>query len=381
MITYLPLKNATRDKHQLTFEEKNSLDKLSKMKKYLFFIAFFFLAFNGVAQHINDPNFAQAIRYDCPSCVDSANNLTADARKRNGLTISIHDISDLSGIEGFTSLTFLNCTNNNLTTLPDNLPPNLTYINVNFNKITNLKKIPNGVKQFNCSNNSLTVLPEIPISVLMLDCSNNKITTIPPLNNVHTLACTDNLITVLPTLPNTMQGLFCSYNKLKTLPNLPRPLIRLSCQYNLDLKCLPLLPDNLVYLDISKNIVCLPNIVKNLAVDVYVGLNAQSVNLPICNNLRPLPCDTFPQTIPKNPSILGLNTAKITIFPNPTEGGIKIKCQNCTLKKVSIFNTIGQLVLETQTALLDMTDLGSGMYIVRVETIEGNRVVEKIMKM
>lgn len=351
------------------------------MKKYLFFTAFFLLAFNGVAQHINDANFAQAIRYDCPRCIDSNNNLTDEAPKRTGLTISIHDISDLAGIEGFSGLTFLNCTNNNLTTLPDKLPSGLRSINVSYNKITYLKKIPEQVTQFHCSNNLLTALPEIPVSLLTLDCSYNKITVLPALNNVHTLVCTNNLLTVLPTLPNSMQGLMCAYNRLKTLPNLPKPLIRVSCEYNLDLKCLPRLPDNLVYLDISENIVCLPNVVKNLAVDVYVGLTAQSVNLPICNNLRPLPCDTFPQTIPKDSSILGVNTAKITIFPNPTEGGIKIKCQNCTLKKVSIFNTIGQLILETQTALLDMTDLGSGMYIVRVETIEGNRVVKKIMKM
>ena len=351
------------------------------MKKYLFFIVYCAFTFQGISQHIGDANFAQAIRYDCPTCVDSTNNLTDDARKLNTLAIAIHDISDLAGIEGFVALTFLDCSNNKLTALPDNLPLKLTYINVDYNKITRLKRIPSGVREFNCANNLLTVLPELPASLLSLDCSFNKISVLPPLNNLITLYCTNNLLTALPTLPNGIEGLICSYNQLKVLPTFPKSLVRVSCQYNLDLKCLPLLPNSLVYLDLSKNIVCLPNIIKNLHIEMYVGLNPQIVNLPICNNLRPPPCDTFPQTIPKDSSILGLNTAKITIFPNPTEGGIKIKCQNCTLKKVSVFNTVGQLVLETQTALLDMTDFGSGIYIVRVETIEGNRVVEKIMKM
>jgi hypothetical protein len=187
-------------------------------------------------------------------------------------------------------------------------------------------------------------------------------------------------LTALPILPSGLEGLVCSYNQLKVLPPLPKPLIRVSCQYNLDIKCLPFLPEGLVYLDISKNIVCLPNSVKNLAVDMYEGLTAKAVNLPICNTLRPPPCDTFPQTIPKDSTILGNKTPKIAVFPNPTEGGVKIKCQNCTIKKVVVFNVVGQLLMTTQTELLDFSGLGCGMYIVRVETVNGYTFVEKIMK-
>lgn len=351
------------------------------MKKYLLFVSFFTLYFQGISQHIADVNFVRGIRYQCETCIDSANNLTLDAQKLTHLTISILNISDLTGIDGFSSLTSLNCTNNNLTALPDKLPSKIQSLNVEHNKITHFKNLPNTLKQLDCSNNALTSLPELPFSLLMLDCSYNKIAVLPALNNLTSLFCTNNVLTVLPPLPSGLEGLVCSYNQLKVLPQLPKPLIRVSCQYNLDIKCLPFLPENLVYLDISKNIVCLPNIVKNLAVDMYEGITAKAVDLPICNALRPPPCDTFPQTIPKDSTILGDKTPKIAISPNPTEGAVKIKCENCTIKKVAVFNVVGQLLMETQTKLLDFSSLGCGMYIVVIETENGYTSVEKIIKL
>lgn len=351
------------------------------MKKYLLCIAYLSFCFQGISQHIADANFAQGIRYQCSSCIDAADNLTDNAQKLTGLTVSILNISDLTGIEGFSALSSLNCTNNNLTALPDKLPIGLKYLNVSYNKITQFKSLPAGLTRFYCIGNGLLALPELPISLQILDCSYNKITVLPQLKNLTTLFCTNNLLTDLPLLPDRLDGLVCSYNQLKTLPKLPKPLIRISVQYNPDLKCLPLLPEGLVYLDISKNIVCLPNVVKNLAVDIYEGFVPTAVNLPICNNLRPPPCDTFPQTLPKDSTNIVDKIVEITLFPNPTEGEVVIKCQNCTIKKISVFNVVGQLVFETQMALLDFSGLGCGLYIVRVETVNGATLVEKIMRM
>ena len=350
------------------------------MKKNFFLIGCLCFTFQLLSQHIGDANFAQAIRFDCPTCINSANDLTEDARKWNSLTIAIHDVSDLAGIEGFTSLTFLHCSNNNLTALPDNLPSRLVYINIAYNKITSLKNIPNGCKEFDCSNNKITVLPELPASLLALDCSFNKLTTLPQLKNLTSLYCTDNQLTALPTLPNGLEGLICSYNKITTVPDLPKPMIRLSCQYNLGIKCLPLLPEGLKYLDITKNIVCLPNVVKNLAVDVYEGLVPTSVNMPICSSLRPLPCDTFPQRVGRDTTIKK-SDAKITIFPNPTDDEVTIKCQNCTVKKITVFNAFGQIIMEVQANVLDFSTLASAMYIVRIEAENGYSILERVMKM
>ena len=351
------------------------------MKKYLLFLAYFSFIHQVTAQHIADPDFARGIRYQCFTCIDTASNLTEDARKQTNLSISILGIRDLAGIEGFSSLRSLNCTNNNLTALPDKLPSQLIYINISHNKIALLKNIPVGVKDFSCADNGLTALPALPASLIRLDCSYNKIAVLPPLSNLIELVCGNNKLTVLPTLPNQLQGLLCAYNELTALPMLPQTLIRVSCQYNTGIKCLPLLPDSLVYLDITKNIVCLPNVIKKATVDMYEGFVPTAVNLPICNSLKPPPCDTFPQIRPQDSTNIANKPVKITFFPNPTEGEVKIKCLNCAVKKATIFNAIGQLVREVQTTdVLDFSGLGCGMYIVRVETVNGDTVVVKIVR-
>jgi hypothetical protein len=351
------------------------------MKKYLVIITCLFTYSFGTAQHIPDANFARGIRFQCSECLDSANNLTSIARTRTSLTVSIADITDLTGVEGFSSLNSLIVSHNNLTALPDNLPSGIKYLNINGNKITSLKRLPPDLRQLDCTNNQLTALPELPASLLMINCSYNKISVLPPLKNLTSLFCTNNLLTFLPPLPSGLEGLVCSYNQLKTIPKLPNPLIRLSCQHNPDLKCLPLLPKGLVYLDVSKNIVCLPNLVKDLAIDLVEDLSIKRISLPICNALRPPPCDTFPQQILQDSTILVDKIPQIDVFPNPTEGSIKIKCLNCVVKTVTVFNTFGQLVMETQTALIDIADLASGLYIIQVQTIAGDKTVKKIMKM
>jgi hypothetical protein len=357
------------------------------MKKYLLFIACLCVYFTAFAQHIDDAGFAQGIRYQCPKCIDSANNLMDAARIQTSLTVSLLNVADLKGIEGFSNLTAINCTDSKLKTLPALMPSTLQYINVQFNQITILPDLPPNLRTFICSNNQLTSLPNLPNNLRILDCSYNKITALPTVlpSNLMTLFCTDNLLKTLPQLPSSLQGLMCSYNaNIKVIPTLPQTLIRLSCQYT-DVKCLPFLPTNLTYLDISKTIVCVPNIVTTLTVEVYEGFKSTVTNLPICNDLRPPPCDTFPRSVTSKDTSKTFNTVqipiKITIFPNPTEGSLKIKCTNCKVKKVCVFNIMGQLVYETKDAIFDVSNLSSAMYFVEVETASGEKIIEKIMRM
>ena len=63
-----------------------------------------------MAQKIVDPNFAQAIRQYCTTCLDSGNNITDEGQKLRSLTVSIQQITDLTGVAGFGSLQSLNCT-------------------------------------------------------------------------------------------------------------------------------------------------------------------------------------------------------------------------------------------------------------------------------
>ncbi len=356
------------------------------MKKYQLLIAFLCANLTAFAQHIDDAGFAQGIRYHCPKCIDTANNLTDAARIQTSLTVSLLNAADLKGIEGFSTLNSLICTNSKLTTLPANLPPSLQYLNVQFNQITNLPNLPPNLRVLYCSNNQISALPNLPNSMRFLDCSHNKITNLQANlpTELITLFCGNNLLTAIPNLPNNLEGLMCGNNKIKIIPALPASLIRLSCQFT-DVKCLPFLDANLMYLDISKDIVCVPNIVTTLTTELYeTNSISKTVNLPICNDLRPLPCDTFPRSVTSKDTAKTVNnanlTAKIAVFPNPTEGVVKIKCTNCTIKNVRVFNAFGQLIFETNAAILDFFNLAAAMYLVQVETTNGDKIIEKIMR-
>ena len=90
----------------------------------LVFVLFFLASVSqkAISQNIPDANFANAIRADCPTCIDGANNLLPPAAGLTELNVSSKNITNLAGIEGFTALQWLNCGNNkiaNILTLPN----------------------------------------------------------------------------------------------------------------------------------------------------------------------------------------------------------------------------------------------------------------------
>lgn len=109
----------------------------------------------------------------------------------------------------------------------------------------------------NLSNLHLTSLPEIPEGVQRLICSNNKLTSLPENlpHSIRNLYCVENKLTRLPkNLPPRLEKLSCSYNKLKTLPhNLPNTLTEIYCDGN-EIEYLPeSLPPNLTMLYCQMN--------------------------------------------------------------------------------------------------------------------------------
>jgi len=133
------------------------------------------------AINIPDANFASAIRAICPSCIDINNNLTATAATLTSLNVSLNNISNLTGIDGFTGLQYLFCGSNKLTLLPT-LPSTLTYLDCGSNKLTLLPTLPSGLQFLKCYYNPLTSLPDsLPSSLQNLDCHNNKLTSLPTL--------------------------------------------------------------------------------------------------------------------------------------------------------------------------------------------------------
>jgi hypothetical protein len=69
------------------------------------------------------------------------------------------------------------------------------------------------------------------------------------------------------------------------------------------------------------------------------------------------------------------------MFPNPAKGSVHISCTDA-LEEISVFNSMGQLVLseqpKTASIQLDVEDLPKGIYSVRL-TEGGNSEVRKLM--
>ena len=103
----------------------------------------------------------------------------------------------------------LNCSNNQLTELPD--LPNVQILYCSSNQLTKLGRVPN-VKELWCSHNQLIELPKLP-NVEILYCYGNRINSLPDLHNIQKLYCQDNQLTKLPELFN-IQELLCQYNHL-----------------------------------------------------------------------------------------------------------------------------------------------------------------------
>ncbi len=271
-------------------------NELKIKSKLLFVIILSIFSKVALAQHISDTNFAAAIRSNCSSCIDGSNNLTAAAANLATLTIGGKGIFNLSGIESFTNLTTLDCSNNSISTATlGNLPHSLQGLNVSSNlgitSLPSFSSFTNLVYLF-CTSCSLTSLPSMPNSLQRLDCYSNSITALPDLSNtqIALLICLHNNISSIPSgyLPNTLLTLEILNNLLTSIGSLPPNLTKLNVEGNVGLNSLPTLPNSLLdlYLD-PTHIMSLPNCPPKL--DIHNQNNGDArINLSPCNYSLPL---------------------------------------------------------------------------------------------
>ena len=223
----------------LSNETKNlSMKKLLSNKLMLFFLLIIF-CFGIKAQTyvtIPDANFAAWLNANYPSCM-SGNQMDitcAGITGEDSLSVLSQNISDLTGIEYFTGLIYLNCSDNPLTGpgLPT-LPPNLIKLYCYINQLTSLPALPANLLVLYCTDNFLTGLPTLPSTLTGLYCSANQLTSLPVLpNSLKYLLCGDNQLNNLPAFPPTLLYLYCQNNLLTTLPSLPDYLSYFDCRNN-----------------------------------------------------------------------------------------------------------------------------------------------------
>ena len=155
---------------------------------------------------------------------------TTQLQNLTSLNVSGKGIGSLTGVEKFTYLKTLDCSNNSLTSLPS-LPNSIQEVYAYNNKFTTLTIAGNTklvtldlrnntlLTTLNCYSNALTSLDYGGCTALKtLDCANNKLTSLAAVPSAVTkFNCSANQLTQLPTLPSGLQELECAVNKLYSL--------------------------------------------------------------------------------------------------------------------------------------------------------------------
>ena len=134
-------------------------------------VIFLTIICNCKAQNVTIPDtaFASFLRTYIPSCVNGNQMDTTCPAVSTATSFYCvaQNVNDITGIQYFRSLTFLNCLNNNLTFLPP-LPKGLTQLFCQTNKLTSLPPLPSGLTVISCNNNNVTA---IPIALKRIDYS------------------------------------------------------------------------------------------------------------------------------------------------------------------------------------------------------------------
>ncbi len=291
-------------------------------------------------------------------------------------------ISNLSGIQYFTSLTWLDCSSNALTSLPT-LPNSLDTLLCYGNALSNLPTLPSSLTFLFCSDNSLINLPTLPHSLAFLYCSKNSLTSLPALPNSLTyIECENNFLTSLPTLPHSLQILDCSDNSLTSLPSLPNSLLELGCTHN-SLTSLPVLPDTLGFLGCdSNNIVCFPtfpNSITTLYIDPNPynclpnhtpAMSSTDLVVPLCTAGNTNGCPVAVAGIEQ----YNINN-EVQVYPNPAKDIINVNGllinEETHIQLIDMFgNFVGEYITSDKATDIDVSGLSEGVYDILIQNSE-----------
>lgn len=177
---------------------------------------------------IQDSNFEKALiaqKIDSDSSINGQIK-RSDAEDIEVLSIPNLQIKSLSGIEGFKSLTYLDCSLNQIANLDVSQNSFLESLDCSSNLLTNIDLSRNlNLAAFNCVNNQLKDLTILSKQLYALNASNNL------------------LVTISVDAATRLSILYLSNNQLKTLNLINNaPLLELKCNSN-----------KLTTIDLSKN--------------------------------------------------------------------------------------------------------------------------------
>jgi hypothetical protein len=165
------------------------------MKKLYFLLLLLSGITNAQIVNIPDANFKAKLILLGIDTNSDGNIQQSEALSQTYLDVSNSNISDLTGIEAFTNLTYLDCKNNTINTL------NLTGLN--------------SMTYLNCSNNIISgTLNLSSLSLTFLVAGNNNITDLLLCPSIQRLFCNNNQLTQLQLFNQLYGYIDVSYNQL-----------------------------------------------------------------------------------------------------------------------------------------------------------------------
>ena len=69
----------------------------------------------------------------------------------------------------------------------------------------------------------------------------------------------------------------------------------------------------------------------------------------------------------------------LKIYPNPTEDFVTIQ-SNTDISNIEVYNIVGQLIISTTSTKIDMSGYTAGMYVLKINTVDGKTTVKKVSK-
>ena len=331
------------------------------MKKLILLILAFVAIATGSRASVvlNSTNFPDAAFRVCVSDLTGVDigGTISDSQLEAVTTINVNDkkILNLKGIEYFTKITELNCSDNQLTSLDVSKNTALKYLYCFNNKLTSLDVSKNtALFRLDCYNNQLTSLDisKNNTNLIYLYCHKNKLTSLNLTYNtkLQRLGCSYNQLTELNVLNmkdlqelsfsgnqvtsidlsncTELEELLCDNNSLASLTLSNNTALKsLSCQYN-----------QLVALDLTKNtainfIQCYHNQLASLDLNstalesLYCyDNNLTSLDLSKCTKLEILYCYSNSLTTLK----LSSNNTKLTT----------LECHANKLRSIDLSNKI-----------------------------------------
>jgi Leucine-rich repeat (LRR) protein len=342
------------------------MKNLTKLAPVAFlFFALFFSAFTTQAQNI----YFADIHLKTVLLANSQVNINGDNEIQKSeatvfastLDISNAGIYDLTGIEYFTNMTALNCSNNQIQFM--NLTSNTSLFTLN------------------CNNNALQEINLVTLTELIsLNISNNKLTELDLTNN------------------GLLKRLNCSYNELNAIDVHANPELLMLVCFNNNISSLDVSNNNqLIVLDCSNNNLTNLNVANtNNSNMVPTSFNAQNNDLNCIKvDDKSFSDQNWSSSIDANSFFSNTCTVTVpsitayadilTIFPNPASKKVTITFgDNNSNVSMKIFNSAGAVVMQEKyqdrkSVTLDL-ELNAGVYLVAVDKGDGNIETHKLLK-